>query len=118
LRRPSPSSKLEAEPSEPYKWFKRTAGSFEADSWTVICGFGTTIPSATSHRLIEVMDADGGIIDCVDAVPDATITGWYYFNLPRRLLVPPGGDVNTGENNPALLSCVACATLTDALMIL
>ncbi len=97
-----------------YKW-QKSAVPFtnSGDHWAVVIGADVSTTFA-QESLFTVKDSGGAVIDSI-VVDLVTVTAvgeeFLLVYLPRRLLVPPAGQV-TGTGTPNL-SIVICGNTPD-----
>ena len=108
--------KLEPD-GECYKWFRADTTEFDNDSnkWLVVIGASSFGFNAAAES-IQTRDPTGNILDSWENIAFGVAASETLVGLPRRMLVPPDGDVVMTA--AAGLSLVSCCCLEKALAIL
>lgn len=97
-----------------YQW-QKVAAPFTntGDRWACVMG-ADVVATIAQQNLYQVKDAQGGIIDTI-VMDLVTVTAvgeeFILAYLPRKLMVPPGGQV-VAAGNPNL-SVVICGDTSD-----
>lgn len=110
---------MKPEPEEktgPYRWFKARTGDLgRGDKWIVVIGCNFVDTVTDGAVFLSIRDRNSVVIDKI--VFRIVTSGAAVETLPRKMLIPPGGDCFP-DSLTLFMSLVECDTLDDALRIL